>query len=191
MNVKDWTAEIDREADLIAARGQGNGVGRRDSERGGDVDWRSDREMGVSREQAGSLGNRALYYDADAQQKAENAIELNRERVLGAAERDNGTGTEYREGASTVGVEGKFEAEQNRVADMENLRNELYPHIDGEAELAVKTQEERGSKVMRLVDKKFLGRPNYKVSDLVGWYNKQRNDMLLDFENPRRIGDRN
>lgn len=146
-----------------------------------DAETESIKTPGADRE----LGRQAIF--GPEQPSFEQA---NANLVKEMAEQDNGYGNEYESGVSTVGEESRREQREHRAEDDENLRNEIDPKRDSEAKIMARSQEERGRLVASGAGR-FLSRKNYLPSEMLSWYQEQRNAMLLDFENPRRLGDRN
>lgn len=111
-------------------------------------------------------------------------------KVEGMAERDNGYGTEYEPGVSTVGEASKLERRERAADDRENLRNEIDPKRDNEAKIMAHSQEERGKAAARWSGE-LLRRRNFVVSEFISEFRKEQDGMLNDFEVPHPIGSRN
>ncbi len=86
-----------------------------------------------------------------------------------------------------VGEETKLQETERKADDLEDLKNESG--LGSGAKIVIRSQERRGAEAGKEVTK-LLGK-TFKPNELEGWYREQRKAMLLDFENPRRIGDRN
>ncbi len=176
-NAKEMTAEIDRLTDMAKAEAQ-----------------QAEQQRGLERERAGSLGGKVLTYNPEQGNRPEELRKT--ERVVQMAERDNGFGAEYREGISIVGEESEKQIQDRASVDrenaeLENLKNENFPGIDNDAKIVARSQEERGGLVAQRVEKLLSKKADFSPSELERWFGQQRDGMLLDFEVPRRIGDRN
>lgn len=87
-----------------------------------------------------------------------------------------------------VGEETKLQVVERKAGDLEDLKNESGLGVG--AEIVGWSQGQRGV-VAEKKAAKLLGQRTFKPNELMRWYREQRDAMLLDFENPRRIGDRN
>lgn len=146
--------------------------------------------------QTAELGRSAIFSDAETtggNLEGGNGGMLERRdeaKVEGMAERDNGYGTEYEPGVSTVGEASKLERRERAADDRENLRNEIDPKRDNEAKIMAHSQEERGKAAARWSGE-LLRRRNFVVSEFISEFRKEQDGMLNDFEVPHPIGSRN
>lgn len=146
--------------------------------------------------QAAELGRSAIFSNAETNvgnlEGGNGGMAERRDeaKVEGVAERDNGYGTEYEPGVSTVGEASKLERRERAADDQENLRNEIDPKRDNEAKIMARSQEERGKAAARWSGE-LLRRRNFVVSEFISEFRKEQDGMLNDFEVPHPIGSRN
>lgn len=115
----------------------------------------------------------------------------NNERVREIAEIDNGYArNEIDPNLSSVGEESKLEVNERLADDNENLRNELSGVKDFEAQIQAKKQEDIAKAMVPQVGN-LLRRKSFAVNDVIELQRVGRDQTLLSFERPRKIGDRN
>lgn len=161
---RELTEEIDRETDGEVFEGTRRSI----SEDG--------------REEAGGRGNKILAYGAESARE--------NERVREMAEIDNGYGAESRPGVSTVGEESALQIAERRAWDAENIRNEVNPTRDYEAQIMAKDQNAIAQDVAGKVDM-IVRQREFRPGELEMLRMRASKSMLEAYENPYILGRRN
>ena len=183
LNAKATTAEIDRATDLAAeelteSKAQALGIQRPEAY--------PEQNSNLGRAAAGNLGNRVLTYNPDQEGKAI----ADTERVLRAAEIDNGYGEAVKSGnESLVGVATELQAKEH----LEEDRNMLLTEQGGNGPYAQGIMERNNKRLTNAtiarVDQ-LISENNYHPGKLDEIMSRSRTNFLKDVFN-RILGSRN